>query len=353
MFRKLTIFCALVSLFGLWGHVMAKSNKARPKTLQVIQNEAEPSWALKPEPRRVAPYPVLLVHGFMGFNRVGELDYFFRVKEYLRSHGEEVYNATIPPFQGVEERSQELAKIVDDLLYETWSEKLHIIAHSQGGIDSRYLISALGYQDKVASLITVATPHLGTPLADYVLQAPGGAFDPASRTVGWIIGRLDTQEADEDQVKEGETWEPRLDRSLAQLSSAGMNRFNKEHPDPVGFPIYSIAGVSGLQRADDICEKSQWGILDDTDILEPLLWATGTVLSESGPTEKKEPNDGVVTTRSMVWGDFLGCIPADHFDQVGQIADVGEHWFSGFEHLNFYYRLVTFIRDQEKKVTPG
>ena len=79
-----------------------------------------------------------------------------------------------------------------------------------------------------------------------------------------------------------------------------------------------------------------------------LAWATGTVLAESGPKGLKEPNDGVVTTRSMVWGDFLGCIAADHFDQVGQIADVGEHWVSGFEHLNFYYRLVTFIREQEK-----
>ena len=119
---------------------------------------------------------------------MGKLDYFFRVKEYLQSHGEEVYNATIPPFQGVEQRSEELAKIIDDILYETWSEKLHIIAHSQGGVDSRYVISALGYENKVASLITIATPHLGTPLADYVLKAPKGAFDPVSRTMGWIIG---------------------------------------------------------------------------------------------------------------------------------------------------------------------
>ena len=346
--QKLNILYGLVAFFGFWSLSTTFAAENQPKKLQVIQEEVTQQFALKPGPRRGAPYPVLLVHGFMGFNRMGKLDYFFRVKEYLQSHGEEVYNATIPPFQGVEQRSEELAKIIDDILYETWSEKLHIIAHSQGGVDSRYVISALGYENKVASLITIATPHLGTPLADYVLKAPKGAFDPVSRTMGWIIGRLDTQEFDDENAKDGDSWEPRLDRSLQQLSLAGMNKFNKKHPDPIGFPIYSIAGVSSLQSADDICSKSRWGLLENIDILEPLLWATGTVLAESGPKGLKEPNDGVVTTRSMVWGDFLGCIAADHFDQVGQIADVGEHWVSGFEHLNFYYRLVTFIREQEK-----
>ena len=75
-----------------------------------------------------------------------------------------------------------------------------------------------------------------------------------------------------------------------------------------------------MQSADTICSKSQWGVLNALSIMEPLLWATATVLSESGPKGMKEPNDGVVTTRSMVWGYVFRCIAADHFDQVGQIA---------------------------------
>ena len=331
---------------GTYGSTGTRA-EANPQKLYVVQEEVAQREALRAQSKHGAPYPILLVHGFMGFNRVGKLDYFFRVKEYLESHGEDVHVATIPPFQGVEERGIELAKIIDDVLFKTWSAKLHIIAHSQGGVDSRYVMSALAYQDKIASLVTVATPHLGTPLADYVLNVPEGAFDPVSRTMGWIIGRLDVEEHEREGEAKGKTWEPRLDRSLQQLSEVGMNKFNKTYKDPPGVPIYSIAGVSSMQSADTICSKSQWGVLESIDIMEPLLWATATVLSESGPKGMKEPNDGVVTTRSMVWGTFLGCIAADHFDQVGQIADVGEHWMSGFDHLNFYFDLVTFIRDQE------
>ena len=104
----------------------------------------------------------------------------------------------------------ELAKIIDDVLFKTWSEKLHIIAHSQGGVDSRYVMSALGYDKYIASLITVATPHLGTPLADYVLNVPDGAFDPVSRTMGWIIGRLDVEEQEREGEAKGRAG-PRLD----------------------------------------------------------------------------------------------------------------------------------------------
>ena len=32
-----------------------------------------------------------------------------------------------------------------------------------------------------------------------------------------------------------------------------------------------------------------------------------------------EPNDGLVTVTSATWGTFLGCIPADHLDEVGQL----------------------------------
>ena len=342
---QIVLFCLAFTVPGGWWGVHAGSK--HPDKLYVVQDEVVQREALRAQKKHGAPYPILLVHGFMGFNRVGKLDYFFRVNESLESHGEDVHIATIPPFQGVEERGLELAKIIDDVLFKTWAEKLHIIAHSQGGVDSRYVMSALGYENHIASLVTIATPHLGTPLADYVLNVPDGAFDPVSRTMGWIIGRLDVEEQEREGHTKSKSWEPRLDRSLLQLSEAGMNKFNKTYKDPPGVPIYSIAGVSSMQSADTICSKSRWGVLENIDILEPVLWATATVLSESGPKGMKEPNDGVVTTRSMVWGTFLGCIAADHFDQVGQIADVGEHWMSGFDHLNFYYDLVTFIRENE------
>ncbi len=51
---------------------------------------------------------------------------------------------------------------------------MNIIAHSMGGLDARYLISRL--QPKgvdVRSLVTVATPHRGSALADYIIDGIG------------------------------------------------------------------------------------------------------------------------------------------------------------------------------------
>lgn len=37
-----------------------------------------------------------------------------------------------------------------------------------GGLDARYLASQLGCSERVASVTTIATPHWGSPVADWV-----------------------------------------------------------------------------------------------------------------------------------------------------------------------------------------
>ena len=86
---------------------------------------------------------------------------------------------------------------------------------------------------------------------------------------------------------------------MQQLSAAGMNKFNKTYKDPPGVPIYSVAGVSSLQSADTICKNSQWGILENIDVMEPVLWATSTVLAESGPKGMKDPTSPPFTSHKM------------------------------------------------------
>jgi len=61
-----------------------------------------------------------------------------------------------------------LKKTIENVLMETKSEKVNIIAHSKGGIDSRYFIWKYGYGDKIASLTTICTPHHGAEIADLI-----------------------------------------------------------------------------------------------------------------------------------------------------------------------------------------
>ncbi len=49
----------------------------------------------------------------------------------------------------------------------------------------------------------------------------------------------------------------------------------------------------------------------------------------------------------MIWGEFLGCVPADHLDEVGQIADFTRGLISGFSHREMYEELHAFARSVE------
>ena len=59
---------------------------------------------------------------------------------------------------------------IKEILKETNFEKVNIIAHSKGGLDSRYALSKCGMDQYVASLTTINTPHRGCEFADFLLE---------------------------------------------------------------------------------------------------------------------------------------------------------------------------------------
>src|SRR6185312_2727026 len=88
--------------------------------------------------------PLLLLHGMAGFAPVGKFDYFYHVPKTARDAGYDVFVAHTDPFQATAYRAQQLSVQVDKVLRETGAERLNMVAHSQGGLDARYLISSLG-----------------------------------------------------------------------------------------------------------------------------------------------------------------------------------------------------------------
>lgn len=58
---------------------------------------------------------------------------------------------------------------IDQVLAQTGAEKVDIVAHSMGGLLSKYYIEHYG-KDKVDKFVDIATPHLGTPSAFKVLM---------------------------------------------------------------------------------------------------------------------------------------------------------------------------------------
>ncbi|HPH29587.1 MAG TPA: triacylglycerol lipase [Pseudomonadota bacterium] len=278
-----------------------------------------------------APYPVLLAHGMAGFDRIGPINYFFNVAADLRARGETVIESQVAPFESSAVRGAQLAHAIDDALAATRACKINVIAHSQGGLDARYAISSLRYGDRIASLVTVSTPHQGTVIADAALGlVPGFSYDVINAILRAIYGSGHS------------TSEPSLKASLTQLTRDNMQRrFNSANRDDARVKYYSIAGRSSARLASSECAGGLWSNGLRVDLLDPLLVLPETVFVATSPNPLwPVPNDGLVSVESAKWGTFLGCVPADHFDEIGQLAHLIPDIVSGYDHKAMYRKVV-------------
>ena len=116
-------------------------------------------------------YPIILVHGialkdFKFLKSFGEIDRILKIQGYI------VYKANIDGFGSVESNALELKEEILKILEIEKVDKVNIISHSKGGLDSRYMIENLGMEEHVASLTTLCTPHKGSPIATNILKLP-------------------------------------------------------------------------------------------------------------------------------------------------------------------------------------
>ncbi|MBN1770635.1 MAG: triacylglycerol lipase [Deltaproteobacteria bacterium] len=265
--------------------------------------------------REATRFPLVLVHGFGGWDSIlGGLEYYYGVADELAGRGYDVYTTVTDAVNDTPTRARQLAEQLDAILEATGARKLNLVAHSQGGLDGRYLIGTLGWGDRVGALVMISTPNRGTPVADALVgDLPVGATLLAALFDAWgaILGgsEADTRAAFEQITTERIAGE-----------------FNPAHPDDPRVAYWSFAGLScGL--LDFSCQAGNEG-----ETVDPLLAVSYELLQEDGP------NDGLVPVASAEWGVFFGSIPADHWDEIGQLADSGPG--GPFDHLAFYAGLA-------------
>ncbi|MCA9564136.1 MAG: hypothetical protein KC561_11640, partial [Myxococcales bacterium] len=215
-------------------------------------------------------------------------------------HGFDVFVTVVDPFAGPDQRAAALAPQIDTILAETGALRVNLIGHSQGGIDGRALISGLEYGDRVASLTSLASPHQGNVLADIgwglMEDVPIGAS--LVEAIGDVFGLV-----------LGYSNQSLSDTTYGLTSEFMMNEFNPANPDDPRVAYYSYSGHT-CPIVDTECQ-SAWG----GETVSPLLALTHRALTLLG-----EPNnDGLVSQDSARWGEYLGEIPGDHLDEVGQI----------------------------------
>ncbi len=266
------------------------------------------------------PLAVVLAHGFGGSAE----SFAPEIEAALVGDGHSVLRASVRSVDSVANRATDLGAEVDAFLAQTGTEKVHLIAHSMGGLDARYLISSLGYSDRVASLTTISTPHWGTPLADLALD---------------LVGETDDQNAALELLEAlaGDVDSDALERALYDLSETRAASFNAANVDAVGVQYHSYAGLStvfgaSVSDAELACLTQPGTVIPEPDALAAPLVLTGPLVATSDGG--REAQDGVVAVRSATFGDFRGCIPADHFDEILYRTD------TDFDSVQFYRRIV-------------
>ncbi|MCX4245338.1 esterase/lipase family protein [Paraliomyxa miuraensis] len=281
-----------------------------------------------PDPEgSAAQYPLVLVHGFM--DKGGA---FIGLEPALRADGHEVERVSLPPIAPVAVRAEHLAAQVDAILEQYGVEKVNLIGHSMGGLDSRYLVHHLGYADRVASVTTIATPHRGSVVADTVL----GWTDADNEWVDWLMDKVVA--ALENNFEGGDDED--LIGALEDLSTAGTAVFNANTPDDAEVFYQSWAGVSspiakwqdGVEaQCGDVLAAEPYFFGFGNDRMAAMLIPLSAVVGGI--------NDGVVSVHSATWGRMRGCIPADHLDQVKDQG--GPLWITGYDSARFL-RQVAF-----------
>jgi pimeloyl-ACP methyl ester carboxylesterase len=103
--------------------------------------------------------PILLVHGMVGNGSI-----FTVLRRALRRHGfGPVHTVNYSPFTSdVRTAARTLGRQVETLCAQTGYERVHVIAHSLGGVIARYYAQRLGGDARVHTLVTLGAPHQGT-----------------------------------------------------------------------------------------------------------------------------------------------------------------------------------------------
>jgi triacylglycerol esterase/lipase EstA (alpha/beta hydrolase family) len=262
-------------------------------------------------------FPIVMVHGWTGFENIGPIGYFYNVREDLEDLRYPIAIAVLDPYNAVEVRGEQLAAFVGSTLQNRRARKVNLIGHSQGGIDSRYVAAEAGggYGDRVGGLITVGTPHYGTPFTDIALGLFPGDSELALAFLLNFLGAAQNQQSD-------------AEASLYTLSETFMQEeFNVLYTDDPRVKYWSWMGetcVAGIG-----CE----------DALDPLL-----LISYEAIAAVAGPNDGLVPESSAKWGEYLGLVPADHIDEIGQVAGITS---LAYDHVEFFRQNARMLKDND------
>lgn len=255
-------------------------------------------------------YPIILVHGIF-FRDWQFFNYWGRVPAALIRNGATVYYGKQQSSGSVARSAEEIRKTILKVIEETGAEKVNIIAHSKGGLDSRYAISCLGMDKYVATLTTINTPHKGCAMVDDLLEKiPSPIVGFITRRYNGIFSKLGDEEPD-------------FMAGVKDLSAVRAEKYDEEMPDSPNVSYRSVMTVMSSASS------------------------AGFPLNISYRIIKKlgSENDGLVAGSSAEHGRHRTIKPTSKRGiSHGDVIDLNRENINGFDVREFYVQIVNELR---------
>lgn len=255
-------------------------------------------------------YPIILVHGVAGVSKYfGTIDYWWQIKDDLTYHGASVHVANLSSFAGENLRGEKLLEKIRQVLVETGASKVNLIAHSQGGLSSRYAAAAM--PEAIASITTIGTPHRGTHVADWIASTPtivqeavAGGASLAGSLLGFLVGDPLPQDPY---------------GALHLMTQEGMANFNRQYPSAGLAPNCSTNGATVNVVNGHMHRLYSWtgsaGGTNALDALDPIFVLGDLTIRLRGGGD----NDGLVPVCSARFGQVIGTYNWNHGDEVNHL----------------------------------
>jgi triacylglycerol lipase len=329
---------------------------------------------------------VILVPGFFGFGSLGELTYFIGVREALERAFERfslnvnVVEVPTLPTASIRHRAARVHETLANIA-ESDDGPIHIVGHSTGGLDARLAITPTSslpttkkfeQHERLRTLVTISTPHFGTPLASFFGSAAGYPLlrlctaliasvlkhghlplGFGLRLGGWIVrnddrigfkrtladdffGRVIADFSPERRAEliaflEGISNDQSL---IFQLTPAGCDLLNASTADPSSLRYGSVVCAARPPTLSNLlafkhdpytqgmhalyaCLHRIAGFSRPAPVPDPVLEQRVVLERAFGSFPAPFWSDGVVPTLSQIWGDVIHACRADHLDVVG------------------------------------
>lgn len=258
-------------------------------------------------------YPIVMVHGVF-FRDFRYFNYWGRIPDELILNGATIYYGDQQSAESVAYCGQEVANKIKSIVEETGCEKVNIIAHSKGGLDSRYALSKLGIGPYVASLTTINTPHRGCEFADYLLHRI-----PADKQ------KLIADSYNKALKLAGDA-KPDFMAAVSDLTASACSKFNEE--------VLNVDGVYYQSYGSTVRNASAGRF--------PLNYSSYLVNAFDGK------NDGLVGEKSFPWGEKFTMLSAKGVRGIshGDVIDLNRENFDGFDVREFFVQLVSELREK-------